>query len=157
MTPPDLVALLHRLHGDDPAAHPYTLALRAQVVTGRQLTGARVKQLLLDPSTSLESEMTTSTPDRLFAIDIKLFPNTKNTKIDLDGNLKIQSTEVEAICEYLKSAKPDDTGRIILKVKGWRRVSEKGNKFLSCLSEVMASELSQAAKDLADAFDGELI
>lgn len=106
MTPPDLVALLHRLHGEDLAAHPYTLALRAQAVTGRQLTGARVKQLLLDPSTSLESEMTTSTPDRLFAIDIKLFPNTKNTKIDLDGNLKIQSTEVEAICEYLKVQNP---------------------------------------------------
>jgi hypothetical protein len=152
-----LAALLRQLHADSPAEHPYTLALRAQVVTGRQIAGARVKQILtgkpfLDPQI-----MTTSAPEKLFSIDIKLFPNTRSTKIDLDGSIKFNADEVDALCSYLKEAQIDDQGRVILKVKGWRRVSEKGNKYLSCLSEVMATQVDNAAQKLADEFDGELI
>jgi len=152
-----LAGLLQSLHAEFPDDHPYTLALRAQAVTGRQVTGARAKQILTGkPFFDLQA-MATSAPEKLFSIDIKLFPNTRNNKIDLDGSIKFNADEVDSLCSYLKEAQVDDQGRVILKVKGWRKVSEKGNKYLSCLSEVMANQVDDAAQKLADEFDGELI
>ena len=152
-----LAGLLQSLHAEFPDDHPYTLALRAQAVTGRQVTGALAKQILTGkPFFDLQT-MATSAPEKLFSIDIKLFPNTRNNKIDLDGSIKFNADEVDSLCSYLKEAQVDDQGRVILKVKGWRKVSEKGNKYLSCLSEVMANQVDNAAQKLADEFDGELI
>jgi hypothetical protein len=152
-----LATLLHQLQMEFPKELPFTLALKAQAVTGRIVTGARAKQILtgkpfFDPQT-----MATPAPEKLFSIDVKLFPNTRNTKIDLDGSIKFNSVEIDALCSYLKDAPTDEQGRVVLKIKGWRRVSEKGNKYLSCLSEVMASQVDDAAQKLADEFDGELI
>ena len=151
-----LEQLLLQLREQHPYEHPYTLALRAQAVTGQQHQATRVKALLSGQPTSDHSPMTYSA-QKLFTIDAKLFLNTKKTKIDLDGYLKFNADEIDAMCAYLKTAQTDDQGRVVLKMKGWRRVSERNNKFLSCIAEVMADECDDAAKKLADEFDGELI
>jgi len=49
MNRPELHRQLQVLARRHPGLHPYTLALRFQVQTGRLLTGQQVKQLLAEP------------------------------------------------------------------------------------------------------------
>lgn len=67
-------------------------------------------------------------------MNLTIFKDTKNEKIDYSGKATIKADQVDALIAYLKSASPNQYGDIELRIAGWNKQSKSGTGYISAVA-----------------------
>jgi len=71
-----------------------------------------------------------------FTLNLSIFKSTKpESKVDFSGMMNIKVEEVDALCRFIMSQKPDQYGSVQVPVTGWKKTSSKGLNYISAVAQ----------------------